>query len=129
MAAGFVSVLRSISYLLVSHFKEFEGRLLQGVGRLLDVLSRFRVLVGQNFTDLCDLLLQLGALREDRAKRNWLDWLSHSSVFEFSVRWLILYLISWQLVFELLHLGLGVVHDALSRVHSLHTVLQQATSA
>lgn len=39
------------------------------------------------------------------------------------------YLISWQLVFELLHLGLGVVHDALSHVHSLHAVLQEAMSA
>lgn len=58
----------SISYLLVGHFKEFEGRLLQGVGRLFDVLSGFRVLVGQNFTDLGNLLLQLGALQEDQAE-------------------------------------------------------------
>lgn len=80
MAAASVRVLKSISYLLVGHFKEFEGRLLQGVGRLLDVLSCFRVLVGQNFTDLCNLLLQLGALREGEAKRNWFDWLSDSLV-------------------------------------------------
>lgn len=43
-------------------------------------------------------------------------------------RWLNLYLISWQLVFELLHLGLCVVHDALSCVHGLHTFLQQTMS-
>lgn len=60
--------MNSISYLLVGHFKEFEGRLLQGVGRLFDVLSGFRVLVGQNFTDLGNLLLQLGALQEDQAE-------------------------------------------------------------
>lgn len=146
-------MLKFTSYLLVGHFKEFEGRLLQGVGRLLDVLSRFRVLVGQDFTDLCNLLLQLGALRGGGAKRNWFDWLSDSLVLTdlqpggFSLfqcvastlfftnqsinqsRWLMRYLISWQLVFELLHLGLGVVHDALGHVHSLHAVLQRATSA
>ena len=51
------------SYLLVGHFEEFERGLLQGGGRLLDVLSRFRVLVGQKIPDLRDLLLELGALR------------------------------------------------------------------
>lgn len=63
-----VSEVKSTSYLLVGHFKELEGRLLQGVGRLFDVLSCFRVLVGQNLTDLDDLLLQLGALQEDQAE-------------------------------------------------------------
>lgn len=39
-------------YLLVGHFKEFEGGLLQVVGRLFDVLSCLRVLVGQKIPDL-----------------------------------------------------------------------------
>lgn len=50
------------SYLLVGHFKEFERWLLQGGRCLFDVLSRLRVLIGQKISDLCDLLLQLGAL-------------------------------------------------------------------
>lgn len=33
------------------------------------------------------------------------------------------YLICWQLILELLHLGLCIMDDAFSHVHSLHTFL------
>lgn len=55
--------MRRGSYLLVGHLEELERGLLQVGGCLLDVLSCFRVLVGQHVPDLGDLLLQLGALR------------------------------------------------------------------
>ena len=112
--------------------------MLQGVGRLFDVLSRLRLLVGQQVTDLHDLLLQLGTLEDTQRTRvqgyrdvglelctsdtypSGFKMNNDSTIY--SQR---LYLVSRELVLELLHLGLCVVDDALCRVHRLHAVLSE----
>ena len=61
--ANTVYIAICFSYLFVSHFKQFEGGLLEVGGRGADAVHCLCVLLGQNVLDLADVLFQFITLQ------------------------------------------------------------------